>query len=527
MRVRRLPSLVVASVRLGVLFVPVIAFSLGLVAGSADALGVRDQAAVLARGETAVREKLLFELMTTREVEDAFEVLFAAMPKLYQNVTRAQGKRDSQGKRLFSHFERNFKRFPGGPRWSSIDASSRYTRMLSESQELNEVFRDAVRWLERCQYGARVVSSRWTDGGDPEFLGRVDAVLQRQDRVDKSLLLECLDGKLLEHLADRVAAIAREGKRREERLAALECTRRRVAEAWRSVLTECAADGDPFVRRVAFRCSAATEEIWAVDLLIERLAEEDGVPRRDLLHLLRGLLGSDQGRLTERWVDYWKKERGQWKRPPLRAESEPSGKDEGRWKYFGLQLDSKRVVFVLDVSGSMARRVDYAPDRGFLRELGRVKIDVAREEFARAIAGFENDTAFNVIAYNTEVNYFSRRMVAATLPQRKKVREWVNRLEPDRGTNATDSLLEAFRLTRGKTGAPNEMELADTILFLSDGEPTCGSVPFEEDLLAEIERLNARKLVTIHCIHLGNEKGHRFMEQLATRNGGQFIHVKS
>ena len=99
------------------------------------------------------------------------------------------------------------------------------------------------------------------------------------------------------------------------------------------------------------------------------------------------------------------------------------------------------------------------------------------------------------------------------------------RLEPWGNTNLSESLLAAFEMTEAGS-RPQDTEIADTILFLSDGKSTCGPIKYEEDLLAEIDRLNLHRQVLVHTISLGFEDNKEFMESLAERNGGQHVRIE-
>ena len=70
---------------------------------------------------------------------------------------------------------------------------------------------------------------------------------------------------------------------------------------------------------------------------------------------------------------------------------------------------------------------------------------------------------------------------------------------------------------------------ADTIYFLSDGNPTTGTTIDHGEILTAVRRWNQGRNVTIHTIGLlvgkyGNEnqeKLKKFLQDLASQNGGE------
>ncbi len=487
---------------------------------------------VLKRASYEERLAYADRLALRGEASQAIRMAWAVIPVLATNLKRTVSRRDAQGKRLLRHFENNYKLFKDGARWTSVHARARYQRLLVESRALNAEVGQATGVLERFVLLSRSLGKKFEavepGGSDP---GR--DVLRNEFRehylagrvgTTREKLLSSLDGPFLLEFSDLITEAARLGDGRDERLEAISCAGRFPSHPFAELIASCGDDPDPFIRRAVVRVVASKASTESVDYLVGRLDRETGLPRREILDELGKLTGENLGRLSERWQSWWASSRPTWRRPPV---SERTGKQsaESEWRYFGIELDSKRVVFVLDISGSMGRRVGYKPKQGFLRELGRVKMELARVELEKAITGLQDDTRFNVIAYNTKVTRYSRTLVPATADKRRDVKRWTSELNPQQGTNTFDPLLEALQMSRPR-GKVSDEELADTILFLSDGEPTCGSIPDQEDILAEVRRINPGGRVTIHCIHLGNENGAEFMESLASENGGRFVHAK-
>jgi hypothetical protein len=192
-------------------------------------------------------------------------------------------------------------------------------------------------------------------------------------------------------------------------------------------------------------------------------------------------------------------------------------------KYFGLSLDSSRVLFVVDRSWSMQCSVLYDGKDELSMFGGESKIDVARRELIQAVTGLPEGASFNIVAFGTSTKPYSPKLVEATPEARKHAKFWIQNLELEGSTNMGGALIEAFESLLPGTRA-KDAEIADTIVVMTDGIPNCGPIGDAEDVLSEIRRRNRDHAVTIHCVYLGNEGNVKFLQSLAAENGGQFVH---
>ena len=89
-------------------------------------------------------------------------------------------------------------------------------------------------------------------------------------------------------------------------------------------------------------------------------------------------------------------------------------------------------------------------------------------------------------------------------------------------TNTYEALMTALE-AGGRGGYDkNYRSDVDTIYFLSDGVPTAGKYLEKDDILAEVQRVNSLRRITIHAICIG-EMEHHLMKALAGQNGGRFV----
>jgi len=225
---------------------------------------------------------------------------------------------------------------------------------------------------------------------------------------------------------------------------------------------------------------------------------------------LEKLTGRDFGFDPDLWSTWWKlRGKKEDKLKPAREVSEVV-------TYHGIRVVSDRVVFVVDVSGSM-EAVDVS---------GRSRMDYAREELLRTLDGLGGVTLFNIVSFSSDPSFFAEKMQKATLENKQKAKDWVAIQEPSGQTNTFDTLRKIFSDIKG----------VDTIFFLSDGIPTTGRHLLQEKILAEVAKMNRFRKVRIHCIALlvgkygaqgapieDKERLENFMRRLASENNGKLI----
>ncbi len=269
----------------------------------------------------------------------------------------------------------------------------------------------------------------------------------------------------------------------------------------------------------------------AIPLLIERLSHAGGRLRDDLGFALRSLTGERFVADPAIWRAWWEKQGASFTMPLQPAdrsaaprEGDEGGAPEGGTNFFGIGSFSKRVLFVLDVSGSMAEPVRTGTDAS----TRRTKLDVARTHLKSALAGLASDARFDVLLYAEFVESCFPTVQPADDAHRGAALAFVDGRRPSTGTNLHGALLEAFRIADLEPGAKTSSGVAgrrppevDTIFFLTDGFPTSGRVQAPELILREIAGLNRTRRIRIHTVGIG---GHdrAFLQALAAQNGGDY-----
>lgn len=307
--------------------------------------------------------------------------------------------------------------------------------------------------------------------------------------------------------ATRGMALRALGERRDS--AALDLAKR--------VLVDKAAHHHLAVGAVA--CLQALHIKAAVEPLITFLERPDLDRLREDAHgALKSLTGQTHGPYAQPWRTWWKNEGSKLELPkhPTRAPSE-SPEEEGV-TFYGIHTFSKRVLFIVDISGSM----DWALG-GRRGEPGgeKAKMVTARKELLGAINSLEDGSTFNVILFNHKVVPWKKKVTEASASSRRGIAKWIEEVPPVGQTNIHDALEAGFRSILAVTGPPE----VDTVFFLTDGKPTAGRIVDPPKILEAVRGWNAAAQVKLHVVGIGGSKDidAEFLRELAHATGGKFI----
>jgi HEAT repeat protein len=255
----------------------------------------------------------------------------------------------------------------------------------------------------------------------------------------------------------------------------------------------------------------------AITAIIQRMPKEDGRMIQEFATTLWRLTGQPFQDNAEGWTNWWKESRDRF---VILTEADlkrvKTGEEEWRLKqgtrvetkFFGIRIVSHKVIFVIDISGSMAED----SQSEYQGKTGHTRMDIAKAELEKCIKGLDAAAFFNVIIFSGD----SSRMVegsllAATEKHRAEAVEYVERLGAFGGTNLYGALKDAFT-------DPD----VDTIFVMSDGEPSVGAVVDPLLIREEVAAWNAHRGIVINTIGIGGQ--FQVLEWLAEDSGG--IHVK-
>ena len=273
------------------------------------------------------------------------------------------------------------------------------------------------------------------------------------------------------------------------------------------------------VRAEALAQAARLRDRRSLPILIERLDQEQGRLREDVYGALAVLSGKDLGRATERWRRWWEAEGASFQVPDVkevkRLEDARRERDEDSSgtrapTFYGVEVFSERVCFVLDVSGSMRLNAGEGVDPDGPQDPDKPsRMDIAKQELSDIVRGFPDGKFFNLIFFESEVRSLDDGLVKMKKAVRQKSLRFIREQYSLGGTALYPALQLAFA-----------DPLVDTIYLISDGAPTEGEITDIEEIRAEVRRWNSARHVRIHGITIGQDS--TLLRWLTEDTGGTY-----
>lgn len=321
-------------------------------------------------------------------------------------------------------------------------------------------------------------------------------------------------------------------------MSALEALGRQNSPRGVDLLLERLQDPRWQVRAAALEGLAFHRQARIVETLLTLGCKEDGVLKRHYLTALARIAGSGMEALPptlEAWSAWWaQNQQGvieQWAKAertgPVQDELAPIAlgrSGDGATSFYGIRTESKHIVFVVDVSGSMG-------EHGGVDEHGKMRIDIVKAELINAIRGLSADdedergpSSFNIVTYAADVGVFrDGKMVPATKSNKEKAFEWIQGLTANGATNIFDAVEKAFSIVDTRRLAKQLSQGADTIFLMTDGEPNRGKIVEPDLIRAEVQKMNRDRKITLHAIGVGKDHNKAFLERLASENQGEYL----
>ncbi len=274
------------------------------------------------------------------------------------------------------------------------------------------------------------------------------------------------------------------------------------------------AHADWSTRLAALNALGQQRQTRSLGPIVTQMQEEIGRLRVEFGDILYSLTGKSFRPTPKIWKAWWEEQGGNFEVISAEELARVERQRELRRlqsatnsKFFGIRIISQRVIFVIDVSGSMEESLRPAK----IGDLTETRMDVARRELLKAIMGLENGVLYNVLAFSAEVTPWHKDgMAALQEADRDEVKKYVGGLRPGGGTNLFDALEHAF--------ADKEV---DTIFVLSDGEPSMGAITDPTQIRSTVARWNKNRGITINTIGIGSNL--RILEWLAEDSGGKSV----
>ncbi|HEX6812218.1 MAG TPA: HEAT repeat domain-containing protein [Planctomycetota bacterium] len=259
---------------------------------------------------------------------------------------------------------------------------------------------------------------------------------------------------------------------------------------------------------------------WAMDLRLHRVLE--GLTGQKVLF----------GDITL-WQTFWTREGPGFTVKPQTKAGEAEPKSDKYQKFFNLQVESDRVLFVLDFSGSMAEPIELKTGTTVAGPGTKTtKAAIIVSELKKLIMSLPDGALINLVVFSEQVKIW--RPTGAR-PELVKLNDetrddlignFLDSLRPSGPTNLYDAMNAA--LDFAGRGLHDKYYAAgfDTLYVISDGAPTAGPVVDKEEIRRRVREANQLRKLTIHCITFGDKNDTDFLGPMAVENGGRHIHIE-
>jgi hypothetical protein len=274
----------------------------------------------------------------------------------------------------------------------------------------------------------------------------------------------------------------------------------------------------------------------AIPALIARIDVEQGRLRSDVNDALVSLTGQSFRPNSAIWQRWWKENGGTFEVPPLPPEKTAleEAKEASGVTFFGITTESQRVLFVLDLSGSMnfamVPKTNPEDDQTGGRkpdlpgEGESSRLEVAKRDLVKALGGIKDKGTLNLVLFASDVWTWSDSLVEMNPKVRGEVVSYVEDVEAVGGTNLYGALEKAFDVAgAGGNGGQWAKPVIDTIYFLTDGRASVGVTVDPDEILAYVRERNQNAGITIHTIGLSDAHDAVLLRRMAEENGGQYV----
>ncbi|MDZ4774288.1 MAG: HEAT repeat domain-containing protein [Planctomycetota bacterium] len=251
----------------------------------------------------------------------------------------------------------------------------------------------------------------------------------------------------------------------------------------------------------------------AISPIILRMQREEGRMKNEFANALWRMTGQPYSDNTEGWTNWWRDNNEKFQLlSDADLEKVKTGEEEWRLrqttrvesKFFGIRIISHRVIFIIDVSGSM--------EEGLLNDYrgkpAKSRMEVAKNELAKCVEGLDPGALFNIYTFSSDVEkWVDGALSAATEKNRTEASAFALKLMAGGGTNLYGAVQSAF-------ADPD----VDTIFIMSDGEPSVGDVIDPGLIRDHVAAWNANRKIVINTIAIGGQ--FQILEWLAKDSGG-------
>lgn len=204
------------------------------------------------------------------------------------------------------------------------------------------------------------------------------------------------------------------------------------------------------------------------------------------------------------WNDWWKANRADWEADRYSPTAPKRSPGPGRTTFYEVPVETSRVCFVIDRSTSM-------------KEGGR--LDAAKAELKRLLKELPDGSRVNLLFFGETISSFSTSTRVLDAATRRAAEYFIDRQGYEEATNFFGAMEKAFGLLGSADSGKLREEAPDTIIVLSDGQPTWGRL-VDEELCARVLARRVRWMrAVVHTVSLGARS--KVLPLLAELTGGE------
>lgn len=245
------------------------------------------------------------------------------------------------------------------------------------------------------------------------------------------------------------------------------------------------------------------------------------------------------------WREFWDREQ-QKLLGAERPAAKPQKDGEKTAAFCGIPAQGSRILFVVDLSGSMEFEMkalggeDADDTKG-----GGTRLAFAKRQMNKVIAEIPAASRMNVITFNgrPEARLWNKDLVEANEKNKKRALEFVDSWtavypppnQRDGGTNMWSGLEAALTVTSRVYGERQETTI-DEIFVVSDGAPSVGEILDPLEILRLVNEANRFTKIRINTIFITSKDDRdprelslapsALMRRMAEENGGRFVEFK-
>lgn len=237
----------------------------------------------------------------------------------------------------------------------------------------------------------------------------------------------------------------------------------------------------------------------------------------------------------EQWREFWEREKDGFE---ISEPKEAKTSSKTRGAFFGIPVKGSRIVFILDLSGSMevpADMRDYEDIPGVDRP---TRWDQAKQQVQQAVERLPEVAYFNVVRFSTDSDLWQKNLQPAKPKVKRAFSVWLDKQRPGGGTNLWEALERGLAM-QGFAGEDRFDTPVDEIFVVSDGAPSFGEVVEPDEILQLVQESNRFAKIRINTIFIDSPipkniqmntpsytiSPEEMMKRLAEQNSGTFKQI--